>query len=96
MIAHVDMDAFFAAVEQHDNPRLRGKPVVVSAQPDERGVVAAASYEAREYGIHSAMPSREAGRRCPHAVFLPVNAQRYREVSNQIFKIFERFTPVSW
>jgi len=88
------MDAFFAAVEQHDNPGLRGKPVVVGAPPDKRGVVSAASYEAREFGIHSAMPSREAYRRCPHAVFLPVNGKRYREVSRHVFRIFERFTPL--
>ena len=90
---HVDMDAFFAAVEQHDHPELQGKPVVVGARPDQRGVVAAASYEAREYGVHSAMPSREAGRKCPHAVFVPVNGKRYREVSRQLFAIFRRFTP---
>ena len=90
---HVDMDAFFAAVEQHDHPELRGKPVVVGAPPDRRGVVSTASYEARPYGIHSAMPSREAFRRCPHAVFLPVNGKRYRDVSQQIFALFERFTP---
>ncbi|MDP6525695.1 MAG: DNA polymerase IV [Kiritimatiellia bacterium] len=90
---HVDMDAFFASVEQHDHPELRGQPVVIGAQPDQRGVVAAASYEAREYGIHSAMPSREAGERCPHAVFLPPNGKRYGEVSRQIMGIFERFTP---
>ncbi len=90
---HVDMDAFFAAVEQNDNPELKGKPVVVGAAPDRRGVVSAASYEARKYGIHSAMPSREAGRLCPHAVFRPVNGRRYREVSERVFDIFERFTP---
>ncbi len=93
-ILHVDMDAFFAAVEQNDNPELKGKPVVVGAPPDQRGVVSAASYEAREYGIHSAMPSCEAGRRCPHAVFLPVNGRRYREISDRVFKIFDRFTPL--
>jgi len=91
---HVDMDAFFAAVEQHDHPELCGRPVVVGASPHQRGVVAAASYEARKHGIHSAMPSREAGRRCPHAVFLPVNGQRYEQVSQQIFRIFERYTPL--
>lgn len=93
-ILHVDMDAFFAAVEQHDHPELRGKPVVIGAPPDERGVVSAASYEAREFGIHSAMPSREAGRRCPHATFLPVNGRRYSEISHQVFAILERFTPL--
>ncbi|MFO7871537.1 MAG: DNA polymerase IV [Kiritimatiellia bacterium] len=91
---HVDMDAFFASVEQHDHPELKGRPVVVGAPADKRGVVAAASYEARKYGIHSAMPSREAYRRYPEAVFLPVNGKRYREVSEQILGIFERFTPL--
>ena len=90
---HVDMDAFFASVEQLDHPELKGKPVVVGAGPDERGVISAASYEARKYGIHSAMPSREAYRCCPHAVFLPVNGKRYRDVSRHICSIFERFTP---
>jgi DNA polymerase IV len=93
-ILHVDMDAFFTSVEQHDHPEYRGKPVVVGAPPDRRGVVAAASYEARKYGIHSAMPSREAGRRCPHAVFLPVRGERYQEVSGQVFEVLERFTPL--
>ena len=93
-ILHADMDAFFAAVEQHDRPELRGKPVVIGAPRDRRGVVSAASYEARKFGIRSAMPSREAARRCPHAVFLPVNGRRYREVSRQVFAIFHRFTPL--
>jgi DNA polymerase-4 len=88
------MDAFFASVEQHDNPSLRGKPVVVGSPADQRGVVAAASYQAREFGIHSAMPSREAARRCPDAVFVPPNMKRYQEVSRQVFSIFERFTPL--
>ncbi|MDA1045014.1 MAG: DNA polymerase IV [Verrucomicrobia bacterium] len=93
-ILHVDMDAFFAAVEQRDRPELRGKPVVVGSGPNERGVVSAASYEARKFGIFSAMPSREAGRRCPHAVFLPVDGKKYRAVSVHIFDILERFTPL--
>jgi len=88
------MDAFFAAVEQRDRPELLGKPVVVGAQPDERGVVAAASYEARAFGIRSAMPSVEAGRLCPHAVFLPPNGERYGEVSRQVMAIMRRFTPL--
>jgi DNA polymerase-4 len=91
---HVDMDAFFASVEQRDNPVLRGRPVIVGAPPDQRGVVSAASYEARTFGVHSAMPSREAARLCPHAVFLPVNGARYHEVSQQVFRILESFTPL--
>ncbi len=91
---HVDMDAFFASVEQHDHPELRGKPVVVGSPPDQRGVVSAASYEARTFGIHSAMPSRTAYQKCPHAAFLPVNMARYKEVSRQIMRIFESYTPL--
>jgi len=94
IILHVDMDAFFAAVEQHDRPELKGKPVVVGAPPDRRGVVSTCSYEARKFGIHSAMPSRTAARLCPHAVFLPVNGKRYYEISKQIMEIFRRFTPL--
>lgn len=90
---HVDMDAFFAAIEQRDHPEWRGKPVVVGAPPDQRGVVSTASYEAREYGIHSAMPSSEAGRRCPHAIFVPPDMVRYEQVSAQVFAIFNRYTP---
>jgi nucleotidyltransferase/DNA polymerase involved in DNA repair len=94
IILHVDMDAFYASIEQRDHPEYRGRPVVVGAPADARGVVAACSYEARRFGIHSAMPSREAGRRCPHAVFLPPNMSLYVEVSHQIRAIFERFTPL--
>ena len=93
-IIHIDMDAFFASVEQRDNPALRGKPVVVGGAPDSRGVVAAASYEARRYGIHSAMPCHQAYRLCPHALFIPPRFAAYKEVSTQIHNIFLRLTPL--
>ena len=93
MFLHVDMDAFFASVEQRDHPEWRGKPVIVGAGPNERGVVSTCSYEARKYGVRSAMPSREAGRRCPHGIFIPGDHAKYAAVSKQVFAIFERFTP---
>jgi DNA polymerase-4 len=92
-ILHVDMDAFYASVEIRDNPELRGKPVVVGGLGG-RGVVAAASYEVRKYGVHSAMPMREALKRCPHAVCIKPRFDRYREVSRTVFEIFHRFTPL--
>lgn len=92
-IIHIDMDAFFASVEQHDNPSLRGRPVAVGAAGDERGVVAAASYEAREYGVRSAMPSSEAARRCPELEFVKPRRARYQAVSASVFMIFDRYTP---
>ncbi len=93
-ILHIDMDAFFAAIEQRDHPEWRGRPVIVGAGPNERGVVSTCSYEARRYGVRSAMPSREAARRCPHAIFTPGDMQRYAAVSRQVFDLFERFTPM--
>lgn len=93
-ILHIDMDAFFAAVEVLDHPELKGLPVVIGAPPNRRGVVSTCSYEARKFGIHSAMPSRTAFQRCPQAVFLPPNMKRYHEVSQQIMAVFERFTPL--
>ncbi|WP_318269515.1 DNA polymerase IV [Salinisphaera orenii] len=92
-IIHVDMDAFYASVEQRDDPTLQGRPMVV-ANRSPRAVVTAASYEAREYGIRSAMPAMRAANLCPHAVFAPPDFARYRAVSRQIQAIFARFTPV--
>ncbi|HUQ38684.1 MAG TPA: DNA polymerase IV [Acidimicrobiales bacterium] len=92
-ILHVDMDAFFAAVEILDDPTLAGKPVIVGGAGD-RGVVASCSYEARAYGIHSAMPSVQARRLCPHAVFVHGNYHRYTEVSAELHEVFSSFTPV--
>jgi DNA polymerase-4 len=92
-ILHVDMDAFYASVEQRDNPELRGKPVVVGGGSN-RGVVAAASYEVREFGVRSAMPMREALRRCPDLVRISPRMSHYKSVSKRIFAIFREYTPV--
>ncbi|MBX2838025.1 MAG: DNA polymerase IV [Gammaproteobacteria bacterium] len=86
------MDAFYASVEQHDNPQLKGKPVIVGGKPDGRGVVAACSYEARQFGVHSAMPSSVAGRLCPDAHFLKPRFERYRSVSQTIQSTFSEYT----
>lgn len=93
MILHIDMDAFYASVEIRDNPALKGLPVAVGGSPQGRGVVSAASYVARKYGIHSAMPSKIAIQRCRDLVFLPVNMAKYVAVSEQIREIFYRYTP---
>lgn len=92
-IMHVDMDAFYASIEQRDHPEYRGLPVIVGGQ-SRRGVVATASYEARKFGVHSAMPMTEARRRCPGAIFLSGNHALYRRVSAQLYAIFRRFAPV--
>src|SRR5271157_6351655 len=94
MIIHADMDAFYASVEERDRPELVGKPVIVGGSPEKRGVVAAANYIARKFGVHSAMPAVTARRLCPDAVFLPVRMDHYAHVSQQIRGIFERFTPL--
>ncbi len=96
IILHVDLDAFFASVEQRDHPHLRGKPVVIGADPKGgrgRGVVSTCSYEARKFGIHSAMPVSKAYQLCPTAIFISPNSQKYSEASRAVFKIFYDFTP---
>lgn len=93
VIFHVDMDAFFVSVEELFDPSLKGKPVVVGGRPDQRGVVAAASYEARRYGVHSAMPLRTAWRLCPQAVFLEGRPERYREFSERVYQVLQIFSP---
>src|SRR6476661_247551 len=92
-IIHIDMDAFYASVEQRDNPELRGKPVAVGGSR-ERGVVAAASYEARKFGVRSAMPSVTAKRRCPELIFVRPRFEVYRAVSHQIREILTEYTPL--
>jgi DNA polymerase IV len=91
-IIHVDMDAFYASVEQMDNPQLKGKPLIVGATPQQRGVVAAASYEARRFGVHSAMPTSQAIRLCPDLIIMPVRMSRYSEISKQIHQLFYDYT----
>src|SRR5207249_8677473 len=93
-ILHVDMDAFFVSVEELEDPSLKGKAVIVGADPDGRGVVAAASYEARKFGVHSAQPIQQAKKLCPHAIFLRGRHEKYREYSERISEIFSQFTPV--
>lgn len=89
---HVDMDAFFAAVEVRDNPELSGKPLIIGAMPNERGVVSTCSYEARKYGIHSAMSIKEAYRRCPNGIYMHPNMAKYKEASDRIHEIWSEYT----
>lgn len=91
-IIHVDMDAFYAAIEQRDHPAYRGRPVIVGGSPDARGVVATCSYEARKFGIHSAMPSSTAHRLCPNGIFVKPRIPVYRQVSEQIHEVFQAYT----
>src|SRR5215475_7585967 len=93
-ILHLDMDAFFVSVELLERPELRGKPVIVGGAPDHRGVVTSASYEARRFGVHSAMPLRTAGKLCPHAIFLPGHHHKYGEWSDRVATILGRFSPI--
>jgi DNA polymerase IV len=92
-IFHVDMDAFFVSVEELFDPSLKGKPVIVGGNKDQRGVVSAASYPARKFGVHSAMPLRRAAQLCPHAIFLEGHPARYREMSRKVFDVLNRFSP---
>ncbi|MFH1015376.1 MAG: DNA polymerase IV, partial [Chloroflexota bacterium] len=92
-IMHIDLDAFFVSVEQVFDPSLKGKPVVVGGKPDQRGVVAACSYEARAYGIHSGMPLSRAARLCPRAIFIAGNFARYRDASEKFMAILADFSP---
>src|SRR6266513_1214363 len=93
-ILHVDMDAFYASVEQRDRPELRGKPVIVGGTAEGRGVVCAASYEARPFGVHSAMPSVTARKLCPQGVFLPVRMPHYAQIAKQLYEIYLSFSPL--
>ena len=91
---HVDMDAFFVSVEELFDPSLKGKPVVVGGRPNERGVVSAASYAARKFGVHSAMPLRTAYKLCPQAIFVDGHMERYREYSGRVFEVLQQFSPL--
>src|SRR6202171_4294524 len=91
---HLDMDAFFVWVEELFDPSLKGKPVVVGGKPDERGVVSAASYAARKFGVHSAMPLRTAYKLCPQAIFVDGHPERYRECSQKVYEVLQEFSPL--
>ncbi|EIM8287042.1 DNA polymerase IV [Listeria monocytogenes] len=93
-IIHIDMDAFYASVEQRDHPEFRGKPLIIGGDPNKRGVVSTCSYEARKYGVHSAMPTRQAAKLCPNGIFIHGNMAHYVEVSSQIREIFSRYTDI--
>ena len=93
IILHVDMDAFFAAVEEREHPELKGKPVIVGSSPHERGVVSTCNYEARKFGVRSAMPSRTAFEKCPHGIFVRPHMKLYARASQEVFAIFGRYTP---
>ena len=95
LVIHVDMDAFYASVEVRDNPELKGKPLIIGALPTERGVVATCSYEARKYGVHSAMNIKEAYRLCPHGIYMHGNFERYRAVSAELHKIWNDYASAS-
>ena len=94
MILHVDMDAFYASVEERERPELVGKPLIVGGTPQGRGVVAAANYAVRKFGVHSAMPTATARRLCPQGIFLPVRMSRYAQIAKQIREIMLSFTPL--
>ena len=91
---HLDMDAFFVSVEELYDPSLKGKPVVVGGRPDQRGVVSAASYAARKFGVHSALPLRTAYKLCPQAIFVEGHMERYREYSRKVFEVLCSFSPL--
>ncbi|EMG29091.1 DNA polymerase IV [Listeria fleischmannii 1991] len=93
-IIHIDMDAFFASVEQRDHPEYRGKPLIIGGDPNKRGVVSTCSYEARQFGVHSAMPTKQAAKLCPEGIFIHGNMEHYVTVSTQIREIFKRYTDI--
>ena len=95
IIIHVDMDAFYASVEMRDHPSLRGKPLIIGSMPNERGVVATCSYEARKYGIHSAMNIKEAYRRCPNGIYMHPDFDKYKAVSAQLHEIWNTYAEAS-